>query len=299
MGCVMNRMHFAQGQVQRLLFMFGLMCALVLATVPVCGCSSIEINVTESSPQLEGLSMTATSDDDDAEATQRIDVVLSASETLVAADGFEDDFEVLLNGEAIDGDVIQLDVTCEGNTVTFSLTPGEAAGSGLGGSGAGEYFAVYQGAISISAARDDGALPHLTSESGDTAVLSGAVEGTLPSGMTIEIDEQVEGSTEDKTVAKTTFTVTSSAKVRAITWLSLDGGQTKLLIHNHNFSLDDESACAERIVEVINESSDYLAIARGSVVDVRAVDAVDGQIIEVLVVEGFGVTGGNYDGSTG
>lgn len=290
----MNRICFAKGRVLHVVSAFGVMLAFALMIVLVCGCSSTEINVTENSPQLEGLSMTATSDDDDAEATQRIDIVLSASETLVAADGFEDDFEVLLNGEAIDGDIIQLDVTCEGDTITFSLTPGEGAESG---SGSGDYFAVYQGSISISAARDDGALLHLTSESGDTAVLSDAVEGTLPSGMTIEIGDQIEGSTEDGTVAETTFMVTSPAKVRAITWLSLDGGETKLLIHNHTFALDDESACAERIVEAINESDDYVAIAHGSIIGVRAVDAEDGQIIEPLIVEGFGVTGGDYDGS--
>ena len=288
----MNRMCFAQGRALRLVFVFGGMLVLAIAMLLACACSSIETNVTENSPQLEGLSMEATSDDDDAETTQRIDVVLSASETLVAADGFEDDFEVLLNGEAIDGGIVQLDVTCEGDTVIFSLSPGETAQNGS------DYFAIYQGSISISAARDDGSLPHVTSESGDTAVLSDAVEGTLPSGMTIEIGDQIEGSTENGTVAETSFTVTSPAKVRAITWLSLDGGQTKLLIHNHTFYLDDESTCAERIVEAINEGNDYVAIAHGSIVDVRAVDAEDGQIIEPLIVEGFGVTGGDYDGST-
>ena len=285
---------FRQGRLATMLACAIALCCACLGVALAAGCSSAQVNVTEESPHLTTSSMAASSDGDNAETSQRIDVLLSAGEGLEASGDIADDFTVLLNGAPVDGSVVKLDVTCEGDKVVFALSPGDDA---QGGPGAGEYFAVYQGQISIASARDDGALPHLTSADGLTTVLPEAVEGTLPSGLAIEVESQTVGSEASNTPAQAQFEVTEPASVRAITWLSLDGGATKLLKHNHMFANADAETCAADLAKVINATGLYTAVCRGATIDVRANEVVDGQVIEPCIVEGFGVTGGEYDGS--
>lgn len=257
------------------------------------GCGA-QVNVTDASPHLSPLSAEAVSDAANPEVSQRIEVKLAGDAPLSASGDAAGDFEVLLNGAPVDGEAVKLAVTASADAVTFSLMPGDAAKSG---SGAGEYFAVYQGQLSIASARDDGALPHLADARGNTAVLDAPVTATLPSGLAIEVISASEGSAADNAPAEATFEVTSPARARAITWLSLDGGQTKLLKHNHMFMQADAQACAEDMARIINDAGGYAATAAGAEVRVRALEVEDGQTIEPCIVEGFGVTGGEYDGS--
>ncbi len=283
--------------------------AVLLATVvagSLAACGGTSVQVTEDSPVLSAGEFSATSDAADAEASQAIKIVLKAKRKLAATGDDEDvasDFSVKLNGKALDSDAIKLTVGVSGRDVTFTLSPGSKAANGPGSGGA--YFAVYQGQFSIDAARDDGALPHLTdAKTGDTAVLRDAVTGTLPSGAQIEVLSSDTGSSAAGTPATATFRVASPARARAITWVSLDGGKTKILKHNHQFADDDVASYAQDVAAVINKASEngtadaaggsYTARALGDTVTVRSNEVVDGQTIEPTLVEGFGVTGGTY-----
>lgn len=274
-------------------------CALAcaLAAAALSGCSGGAATVDEESPTALEASFSASSDM--TEASQRIDVAIEFDAPVQATGDVLDDLEVTLNGAAVDSDAVALEASASGSTLTISLVPAEGASDGP--SSGGSYFAVYSGQISISAARDDGALPHLTGEGGSCAVLPWAVEGTLPSGLAIEVVSSTAGSSEDGTLAQVTFQVTSPALVRCITWFSLDGGQTLVLKHNHSFATSDAQDCAEDLASAINDASglDVTASARGDEVTLIATEVVDGQVLEPAVVEGVGVVGGTYDASEG
>ncbi len=283
--------------------------ALLLATAAagsLSACGGASVRVTEASPALSAGELSASSDASNAEASQAIKVVLRAERKLAATGDDEDvasDFSVKLNGKALDSDAIKLTVGVSGRDVTFTFSPGSKAADGPGAGGA--YFAVYQGQFSIAAARDDGALPHLTdAKTGDTAVLRDAATGTLPSGARVELVSSDAGSSAAGTPATATFRLTSPARARAITWFSLDGGKTKILKHNHQFADDDAASYAQDLAAAMNKASEngtadatggsYTARATGDTVTVRSNKVVDGQTIEPMVVEGFGVTGGTY-----
>ena len=269
----------------------GFACAFTcLAALFGCGAG---VSVGEDSPTVSDVAFcagtTAT------EAGQSIEVRIEFDRQISVSGDAADDFEVLLNGEELDADAVKLEVNASADAITFVLSP--ADGASVGPSAGGSYFAVYQGQISIASAREDGALPHVTGTDGSTAVLSEAIEGTLPSGLAIEVTEQREGSAADGVPAQTTFTVTSPATARCITWFSPDGGTTKLLKHNHDFASADAAACAADLAEVVNaaEGLGLVATVSGTSVTLTATEVVDGQVIEPVIVEGAGVSGGVYD----
>lgn len=286
-------------------------CLLALAlagfsAVSLTACSDVSVQAGAASPRLAGESLSATSRASDPEATQAITVNLKSDKKLVAtgdADDLASDFAVTLNGRELDRDAVKLAVAVRGRTVSFTFSPAEGAVGGPDSNG--KFFAVYQGEFSIASVRDDGMLPHLTdAKSGDTARLEKDVTGTLPSGATIDVVDTEEGSASDNVPASATFRVTSPARARAIMWFSLDGGTTKILKHNHHFAQADASAFASDLAAAISRASEdgaadadgnaYTARAVGDTVTIRAGSAVDGQKIDPVIVEGFGVTGGAY-----
>ena len=262
----------------------------------VAGCSGA-VTVDGASPRVADVEFTATSSL--TEASQQISVRVAFDAQISASGDVADDFEVLLNDEPIDEDAIAFSVSASGEAITFTFSPAEGASTGP--SGGGSYFAVYAGKISISPEREDGALAHVAGVSGSNAVLDEPIEGTLPSGLAIEVTEQVEGSEASGTLAQTTFEVTSPALVRAITWFSPDGGQTLLLKHNHEFSGASAEDCAEDLAQLVNDDASLglVATATGTMVTLTAQQACDGQLIEPVIVEGYGVSGGTYDQSEG
>ena len=231
------------------------------------------------------------------EASQAVRIALTFDGPISATDDVSQDFSLLINGKAPDSSVIKTDVRANATGVTITLSPADGAAKGAG---AGQFFALYQAQFTLSSARDDGALPHITGQSGSCAVLD-SIDGTLPSGLSIAVDEQRAGSAADSVAAQTTFTVTSPAQARVITWFSPDGGATVLLKHNHNFAQASAEDCAADLAKVVNAQADLgiSATARGNQVVLAATSATDGQIISPVVVEGVGVAGGTYDGSMG
>ncbi len=205
------------------------------------------------------------------------------------------DFKLLINGKEPDSSTVKVDVRSSANAITFTLRPSDSAAKGAG---AGSYFAMYQAQFSLASARDDGALPHVSGQSGSTAVLPEAVSGTLPSGLSVNVDSQQAGTADSPATA--VFTVSSPAKARVITWFSPDGGSTVLLKHNHSFAQSSTDDCAADLAKVINAADcGIVATAKGSQVALTATKAVEGQVIDPVVVEGVGVSGGNYDSSQG
>ncbi len=272
----------------RILLSFAAMLMCVVSAFCMAACTSV--NVTESSPRVSDVSLNSTSEM--TEGSQRAEIKLVFDQNISAESDVLADFTVLLNGSAIDEDTVILEAVPSANAITFVLRPVSDAYV----SGAGSYFALYQSNLTIESARADGALPSITGADGSTAVLEEAVQATVPSGLTIEVLEQVEGSTADGVRASTVFQVTSPALIRAITWFSPDGGQTKLLKHNHLFASASAEDCAADLASVINGTSGLgiTASVDGSTVVLSAVEVVDGQRIDPLVVEGVGVEGGTY-----
>lgn len=267
-----------------------LLVALLLTCV---GCAQARVD--EHSPRVADVRLSSTSSM--TESSQVVEVKVLFDRPISATDGVADDLRFLLNGSELDAEAVSLDVRASADSLTFSLRPA----AGAQGLGKGSYFALYQAGFSVAAVRQDGAIPSVTSADGSCATLEAPVEGTLPSGLAIEVVDRRAGSSQDNAAAQATLRVTSPALVRAITWFSPDGGKTKLLKHNHTFSAEDASSCAADIARVVNEASGVgvRALCRGDEIVLTATEVVDGQLLDPVVVEGVGVEGGDYDPSLG
>lgn len=279
-------------QISRRGGLLSALCVLSLCSLVLAGCG--QAKVADDSPRLSDVRLTSTSSM--TEASQSAEIKLVFDQPVSVASNAADDFEVLLNGSPLDGGAVALDVRGSADGVVFVLRP--ASGASVGGT-TGSFFALYQSGFFVASKRTDGALPSVTGASGSCAVLDEPVEGTLPSGLAIEVVEARAGSTADNLPAQTTFRVTSPALIRAITWFSPDAGQTKLLKHNHTFADNDAAACATDLAKVVNAASAVgcTAVAKGDTVMLTAVSVQEGQLIEPVIVEGRGVSGGAYDPS--
>lgn len=269
-------------------------CALIAGALACAGCAQARVD--DASPRLSDVQLTATGAQ--SEASQSVEIKLTFDQPISAAGAVADDFEVLLNGKELEGGAVALDVRPSAQAVTFVLHPSSTASAG---GATGSFFALYQCAFSIAAARDDGALPSVTGATGSCAVLDAPVTGTLPSGLALETVEARAGSSDGGVAAQTTVRVTSPALVRAITWFSPDGGSTVLLKHNHTFADADAAACAADLARVVNEAAGLGLSARasGDELTITAADVRDGQTLDPVIVEGVGVEGGAYDASLG
>ncbi len=270
--------------------MLVLACVGLLLCVAMSGCAA-STRVDESSPRVAEVSLRSMSDM--TESSQEVVIRLAFDQAISATGNIADSFELRLNDEAVDTRVIAVEVQASGEAVTFTLRPtADALGVGKGA-----YFALYQGAFSISSARSDGVLSSITGMSGAQAVLDEPISGTLPSGLALVVEEQIPAQSATGIPAQTTFRVTSPALVRCVTWFSPDGGSTKLLKHNHTFTDADASDAAADLARVINEASDLGLVARaqGDQVTLTATKVVEGQVISPCIVEGVGVQGGAFD----
>ncbi|RDB69901.1 hypothetical protein [Eggerthella sinensis] len=269
-------------------------CALIAGALACAGCAQARVD--DASPRLSDVQLTAAGAQ--SEASQSVEIKLTFDQPISAAGAVADDFEVLLNGKELEGGAVALDVRPSAQAVTFVLHPSSTASAG---GATGSFFALYQCAFSIAAAREDGALPSVTGATGSCAVLDAPVTGTLPSGLALETMEARAGSSDGGVAAQTTVRVTSPALVRAITWFSPDGGSTVLLKHNHTFADADAAACAADLAKVVNEAAGLGLSARasGDELTITAADVRDGQTLDPVIVEGVGVEGGAYDASLG
>lgn len=268
---------------------FALMLAVCACGLSGCG----QAKVDEASPQVTGVELSAQSDM--SETSQHIDIVVGFDQPILADGDVLGDFRLMLNGAEVDAKSIAVEARASADAVTITLRPASDAQ----GPQAGTYFATYQSAFSLSSARDDGALPSITGTSGSAAVMGQPIEGVLPSGAAIEVTSSQAGSAAANTPAKATFTVTSPATVRAITWFSPDGGATKLLKHNHTFYNASAQDFAADLAKSVNAASGLgvRATAKGDTVTLTATSVSDGQKLDPVIVEGVGATPGAYDES--
>lgn len=269
-------------------------CAAAVALALALSACTPAARIDDASPRISDVQLSATSTM--TEASQAVSVALTFDQAISVSGDASEDFTLLLNGKEIDSSTVQLDVLPSATGITFTLRPAQGASLGAG---AGQYFALYQAQFSLSAKRSDGVLPHVTGQSGSAAVLDEPVKGTLPSGLSIAV-ESAEAASET-TPAQTTFQVTSPAKARVITWFSPDGGATVLLKHNHTFAQASAEDAAADLAKIVNADSSLglLATATGDRVTLTAKQITPGQVIEPVVVEGVGVSGGTYDPSQG
>lgn len=272
----------------------ALACVVVAVLALALGACTPAAKVDDASPRISDVQLSATSTM--TEASQAVSVAVTFDQAISVSGDASEDFTLLLNGKEIDSSTVQLDVLPSATGITFTLRPAQGASLGAG---AGQYFALYQAQFSLSAKRSDGALPHVTGQSGSAAVLDEPVEGTLPSGLSITV-QSVDAASETAP-AQTTFQVTSPAKARVITWFSPDGGATVLLKHNHTFAQASAEDAAADLAKIVNADSSLglLATATGDRVTLTAKQITPGQVIEPMVVEGVGVSGGTYDPSQG
>lgn len=267
----------------------------VAAALMLGGCAG-QVRADEASPRVSDVQLLTTSSA--TEASQSVRISVTFDEPINASGDISGDVSLLVNGKAPDASVVKTDVRANATGITVTLSPADSASRGAV---AGQLFALYQAQFSLASTRSDGVLAHVTGASGSNAVLDRPIEGTLPSGLSISVDSQREGSAAENVRAQTTFTVTSPALARVITWFSPDGGQTVLLKHNHNFAQSDAQDCAADLAKVVNAQTGLgmVAQAQGAQVTLTASEEVDGQVISPCVVEGVGVAGGQYDASMG
>ena len=271
----------------------------VVAMVFVCfscmlvACSRAEgIQIGETSPHLADVNLSAQSSM--TEDSQQVQVSLVFDQNLSCENiDFKNAFKIQLNGKTPDESTIEVTAYVQENTIVIRFQPAKNVRNATPASGS--YFALYQSSFSIASAREDGALVGITGSEGQNAVLDSAIEGVLPSGVAIEITTQTAGSSQENVRAATTFQVTSPALVRAITWFSVDGGQTKLLKHNHTFSKETNESCAADFARVINRAKCGVnAQASGNTITITATSVVDEQVIEPVIVQGVNVEPGVY-----
>lgn len=285
-------------------------CAAVLAVCALVGCDGRTGKATEASPQLADASIAAGSDL--TEAGQYVEVRLTFDAPVQADGDVSKDFNVKLNGDAVDSKTVALSATvCDGDVVV-RLQPTSAAD----GRSTSVYFAMYEGQLSISPSDSAGVLPHVlaegdqdTSPAGDScAVMTAPVCFSIPSGVRFATVQTVAGNTATGTCAQTTIQVTQFAQLRCVTWIGLSfEGQvpcnrygaapytvedtedgTLTVKHNHLFLRDTQRGCAADLAAAIQNAwgSKVTAEAQGDTVVITAAAPVDGQVIQPVIFEG-------------
>ena len=305
--------------------MAALAVAVVLAGCAFAGCMGAA-QVDEVSPRLAHVSVSAGSDL--TEASQYVEVRLTFTSKLDAAEGYANDVEVLVNGEPPDMRTVLPSVVVEGADMVVRLVPTEAAA--VGGSGTSVYFALYDGLVQVAAKRGDGALVHVRAAGGESnAVLEEAVTFTVPTGVAVKRVEAEAGAAEAgapragapragapragapragaevgaevvaddeagiadiAATSSVTFDVTRFAQLRCCSWFWFSDELPLVMMHNHEFLRDTERTCAERLADTVNDNyGDVLAATcEGARVTVSAKDPSKGPL-SVRVAEGVGV----------
>ncbi len=255
------------------------------------GCAGAK--VTDTSPTMVAASFSASSSQ--SEATQRAEIRLDFDQPVTVDQNVLDDFELLVNGAAPDPSTVAVEARGDATGITIAMRPSPEAK----GVGAGAYFALYQADVSLASKDAGGALPSIRGADGSAAVMADVVRGVFPSGAVLEVTDQTAGDAAAGRCAAATFVITSPATIRAITWFSPDGGQTKVLKHNHTFASQTAQEFAADLAKAVNSCSGagVVATARGDEVTLRASSPVDGQVLEPIFVEGIGQTTGAFDAS--
>jgi hypothetical protein len=251
--------------------------ALALASLSGCGAAAVG----ETSPRVANVTLAAA--DATSESTQRFDVTLEFDQPVKISSDVLSDLAITVNGSA-PTDAVAVGYRCAAQTLTITFAPSEAASQG---GSSGTFFALYQGQIDIASAREDGGLPHVTGADGAAAVLDKPVSLVVPSGLAFETVSADETSQ--------TIRVTAVPKLRVISWISPDGGETVLLKHNHMFLDATPATCAADIADVINKAGcGFHASATG---DTVAIVSETGATPDFALSEGLGAAPGQASAS--
>ena len=262
--------------------------AIVLAAVVMlCSCSAPEPVVDGASPKCAEAVISAGSQLD--EGSQFVEVRLSFDDELSASGDVLSDLDVRLNGEQPDGKTVAVSAQVEGRDLIVRLQPSAAAAQG-----GSAYFALYDGQLSIGAARADGALAHARVQGGESAAVLDRVRWfTVPSGVVLQ-----ETGASDGRDGRVEFEVMRFAQLRCCTWIRFSEELPSVRLHNHQFYRDTERICAQRLVDTLNETYGqwFVAECDGARVSVRSVDpSIE---LDVQVIEGEDALPGD-DGGVG
>lgn len=269
--------------VRRFLSMLAGAVLLVTACVFI-GCGP-SVTVGDGSPHM--VSCDISSSGDGTEAGQRVLVTFRFDKDVSVDGDVAGDFSVELNGKAIDPEVMAVRAEADGSdALMLSLIPSDKAAAR-----GSKSFACYAGEITVRAAREDGALPHVKAAGGSGAAVMGEdVRGIVPTGVAIELSNAVSGDAAAGVPASCTFKVTHGPVLRCCTWLDLGDGPV-CFIHNHQFVRETPESCAEALADAI-EAADcgFSATCDGPFVTVVAQEVVDGQVVAPSILEGVGAS---------
>jgi hypothetical protein len=273
----------------------------LVAPAGLFGCAP-SVKVTQDSPQV--VEALIASMGNGTETGQRVEARIVFDRPLAASGELAGDLDITLNDKPLDTEVIEATVLLEDtNTLLVALRPAAGAGGGAGAGGA-RYFAVYEGVLSVSARDVTGGLAHLTAagaagaadaagSDGASAVIGAPLRFQVPSGLVIEpVDAQL-GSAAGGAAARAGFRIIEVPRIRAVSWIELEPGGARALVHNHEFTAyGDGAAGRERYAAYLASAleqafdSGYQIGAEGDTVTVTARTVTDGQVLAPRVCEG-------------
>jgi hypothetical protein len=265
--------------------------SLALPLIALSGCGQ-SATVKESSPRFVSADIVAAGDG--TEAGQRLELRLrfSAAVAPSATDAALSDFAIILNNKEVDKNAIAVALAqdnADAEVLLITFTPAK----GAGGPSSAHYFALYDGALSISARDTNGALPHVTAAADKTvcAELTDAVNLQVPSGLRITNQGEIKGSAADNTKASCVFRVMAVPNIRVMAFLELSPGSERIKLHNHEFynytdANRDEFAAllAEEIKTLLGD--EYLVVPSADSVTIAHNKLVDGEELLPRVIEG-------------
>jgi hypothetical protein len=271
---------------------------LALCALPLGGCTASP-TVSEGSPRVAFASVSSSGG---TEASQRVELRIVFNQPLIATGPLKDDLLLTLNDKPLDTSAIATAVLLEDeNTLLVTLAPAE----GTGDTTSAHYFALYEGKLSVAARDASGGLAHLVAapsaegEGGRASRASALINTPLiiqiPSGLVIELAESTVGNVALGVAAQATFRVVEVPCIRAISWIELEPGGERALVHNHDFaSYSNNATGCERYAAYLTGplkrafGSNYTITAQGDTVTVSATAITDGQLIVPAVCEGVG-----------
>jgi hypothetical protein len=291
-----------------------LVCALLVApALALWGCAP-SVTVTNASPRL--VSATVSAQGDGSEAGQRAEVRLVFSKAIALDGDVLAGLNVALNDKPLDAEAITLGAALEGDdTLLLTLSPAPGAGD----TAASHYFALYDSKLSVAAADAGGGVAQLVAadDGSANAALDASVELIIPSGLVIEpVAEEPGGAASladaaatpnttadvaapdtptdaDAAPASATFRVVRVPVLRAVSWIEIEPGGARALVHNHEFTrfTDDDAgraAYAQTLLEPLRRafSSEYDISQKDDTITITARTATEGQTISPRVVEG-------------
>ena len=259
----------------------GIVVLLLFAALFLAGCSHVTLS--DASPKVLGYSLKPLNDG--TEQSQRVELRVRFDRKVVVGKDARRDLVVTVNGQKPDGKTTVCSVAQDGgDTLLVKI----AAAPGVSGSSGANYFALYDGALAVTAADASQGLAHVTAADGHVSAWWNNIKCRIPSGLKISVSSSVPGSASAGRAATATFRVVQTPQVRVVSWLELEPQGKQVYVHNHEFLTYDTPSYAAHLAESLQASfaGEYELSAQGDTVTVTAAEVVDGQVIKPAVCEG-------------